>query len=74
MRSFVKSLSIELYVLVIALAIQSCKKDDAAPPILTTTGPTNITQTTVTSGGNIIETQSLQRYLLEHITDSNNRR
>jgi hypothetical protein len=33
--------------------ICSCEKDTATPPILTTTEPSEIAQTTVTSGGNI---------------------
>lgn len=53
MRSSVKVLVIVLFVLITTLVMQSCKKNKAALPILTTTEATSITQTTVTSGGNI---------------------
>jgi hypothetical protein len=36
-----------------SVVLHSCKKDKATPPILTTAEPTEITRTTVTSGGNI---------------------
>jgi hypothetical protein len=36
-----------------SVVLHSCKKDKATPPILTTAEPTEIAQTTVTSGGNI---------------------
>jgi uncharacterized protein (TIGR02145 family) len=52
-RSSVKAFAIVLFVLITALVMQSCKKDKSTPPILTTTEPTSITQTTVTSGGNV---------------------
>lgn len=36
------------------ILLQACKKDEPALPILTTTKVTNITQSTATSGGNVI--------------------
>jgi len=37
----------------LSIILHSCKKDKATPPTLTTAQPTEITQTSVTSGGNI---------------------
>jgi len=53
MRSSAKTL-IGVLMLIISLSIiYSCRKDVPTPPVLTTIDPTEITQTTVTTGGNI---------------------
>lgn len=52
MRISIKVLVSVLFLSIAALVSHSCKKE-TTPPSLTTTEPTGITQTTVTSGGNI---------------------
>lgn len=51
MKNLVKLIS--LFFFIPLSTLHSCKKDQTTPPILSTTEPTEITQTTVTSGGNI---------------------
>ena len=51
MKNFIKPIGIMF--LIITVILHSCKKDKTTPPILSTIEPTEITQTTVTSGGNI---------------------
>jgi uncharacterized protein (TIGR02145 family) len=51
MKNFIKPIG--LFLIIITVILHSCKKDKTTPPILSTTEPTEITQTTVTSGGNI---------------------
>lgn len=50
MLNFIKPVGI---VLLINIIMHSCKKDKTTPLVLTTVEPTEITQKTVTSGGNI---------------------
>ena len=51
MKNFIKSIGIVF--LIIMAILHSCKKDKTTPPVLTTAEPTEITQKTVRSGGNI---------------------
>ena len=44
---------IGLGLIAFSVVLHSCKKDKTTPPVLTTAEPTEIAQTTVTSGGNI---------------------
>lgn len=52
MNSSIKFIGLVLVMIMVILL--SCKKDKPTPPILTTTDPSEITRTTVTSGGNIV--------------------
>lgn len=51
MKNLIKPIG--LILLIITVILNSCKKDKTTPPVLSTTEPTEITQTTVTTGGNI---------------------
>jgi len=51
MKNLIKPIG--LILLIITVILNSCKKDKTTPPVLSTTEPTEITQTTVTAGGNI---------------------
>jgi len=50
MKNIIKHIG--LFLIIITVILHSCKKDKTTPPILSTTEPTDITQTSVTSGGN----------------------
>lgn len=53
MRFFIKKNLLALISIGALVIMFSCKKDKPTPPILTTIDPAEITQTTVTTGGNI---------------------
>jgi uncharacterized protein (TIGR02145 family) len=53
MKLSIKKKAYVLLFTIAVLAIHSCKKDEPALPSLTTANPSEITQTTVMSGGNI---------------------
>jgi uncharacterized protein (TIGR02145 family) len=53
MRLIIKKILITLILFNALIVMFSCKKDNQTPPILTTNDPTEITQTTATTGGNI---------------------
>jgi hypothetical protein len=54
MRLSAKELSSLLLLIITMIITDSCKKDKPTSPVLTTADPTEITQTTVIAGGNII--------------------
>jgi len=53
MSNFLNTAGIVVLFISLIPITNSCKKDKVTPPMLTTAGPTEITQKTVTSGGNI---------------------
>ncbi len=53
MKNILKIIFIVFISVAFVVIMHSCKKDKATPPILTTAEPSEITQKTVTSGGNI---------------------
>jgi len=53
MKNILKIIVIVFISVAFAVIMYSCKKDKATPPILTTAEPSEITQKTVSSGGNI---------------------
>jgi uncharacterized protein (TIGR02145 family) len=53
MRSSAKTFIAGLLVIIASILTDSCKKDEPTTPVLTTADPTEITQTSVTTGGNI---------------------
>jgi uncharacterized protein (TIGR02145 family) len=53
MKNILKIIVIVFISVAFVVIMHSCKKDRATPPLLTTAEPSEITQKTVTSGGNI---------------------